>query len=87
MLRIGQHCREDRAQSGVYRSEDFCAGEDPGWAALGHKDAIGLELGLDNIPVEVLCIQLHHRVKFSTGAPQCLLRWCMLALGRRMEHA
>lgn len=56
MLSIGQHSREDRAQRGVNGGEDFCAAQHPSWAALGHKNAIGVELGLDDVPVEVLRI-------------------------------
>ena len=63
MLSIRQHNREDRAQCGVYGCEHFCAAEYPCWATLGHKDTPGGQLGLDNIPVEILCIKLHHKLK------------------------
>lgn len=63
MLSIRQHSREDRAQSGVYGCEDFCAAEHPCWATLGHKDAVWGQLRLDHILVEILCIQLHHKLK------------------------
>ena len=63
MLSIRQHSREDRAQSGVYGCEDFCAAEHSSWAALGHKDTLGGQLGLDHIPVEILCVQLHHKLR------------------------
>lgn len=63
MLSVRQHSREDRAQCGVYGCEHFCAAEYPCWATLGHKDTPGGQLGLDNIPVEILCIKLHHKLK------------------------
>ena len=59
MLSVRQHSGKDRAQRGMYGCEDFCAAEHPCRAALGDKDAIPAQLGLDHIPVEVLCIQLH----------------------------
>ena len=59
MLSVRQHSREDRAQGGVYSREDFSAAEHPCWAALGHKNAVRGQRGLDHISVEVLSIQLH----------------------------
>ena len=54
MLSIWQYRMKYRMQCAVYGCEDFCAAQHPCWPTLGHKDAIGVQFGLDNISVEVL---------------------------------